>query len=187
LSEPFFHQTVQRLRAKLQDTDIEQSNFEFVLTFADRVESTQPYGFIFHVSRCGSTLIANAFRTYQSIALISEAQPITTLFRPYDAGLWPYPLGATPRCPRPVNDQSIRTAPNWQRGTSGREVHELEHPFLVAGPLALADCPCLVVIRDPLEVMLSNLSSPSGWMVRKSMLSFCRAAADLEKLTGEEY
>jgi hypothetical protein len=52
--------------------------------------------------------------------------------------------------------------------------------------------PCLLVIRDPLEVMLSNLSSPSGWMMRKSMPSFCRrlfgwAAADLEKLTDEEY
>ena len=52
--------------------------------------------------------------------------------------------------------------------------------------------PCLLVIRDPLEVMLSNLSSPSGWMGRKSMPLFCRnlfgwAVADLLKLTREEY
>jgi hypothetical protein len=52
--------------------------------------------------------------------------------------------------------------------------------------------PCLLVIRDPLEIMLSNLSSPSGWMSRKSMPSFCRglfgwAGADLEEMTNEEY
>lgn len=37
----------------------------------------QPTGFIFHISRCGSTLLANALKTANQVLVVSEPRPVT--------------------------------------------------------------------------------------------------------------
>jgi hypothetical protein len=195
LSEPFFHQTVQRLRASPQHFDREQSDFEFVSTFAGRLASAEPCVFLFHISRCGSTLLANAFRSAASVAVVSEAQPITAVFAPYDCGRWPY---ARDSCAQ-HRDLLLRSMIKvfGQRRTGKEEQLVVKFTswnilFLSLVRALWPTVPCFVLVRDPLEVMLSNLSRPGGWMTRKSVPSFCRdlfgwAGPEVESMTREEY
>ena len=60
LAEPFFQQTVERLRADGRRELF--TEFDVLLELEKQLDSVQPTGFIFHSSRCGSTLVANACR-----------------------------------------------------------------------------------------------------------------------------
>src|SRR6185295_1247617 len=61
LTEPFFHATVERLSAnQKQRTRI--TELEALLQLEKISDHLQPTAFIFHSSRCGSTLVANACR-----------------------------------------------------------------------------------------------------------------------------
>ncbi len=195
LSEPFFHQTAQRVYRNQRHTNCEQSNFAFVSTLAESVETAQPCCFIFHISRCGSTLIANAFRTVQSRAVVSEAQAITVLFTPYNSGRWPYAPDQWEQQRDVLLRSMIQVFGQRRTGKEENLVVKFTSWNILFLPLVRSlwpTVPCLLVIRDPLEVMLSNLSRPSGWMRRESMQSFSRglfgwAVADLENMTSEEY
>jgi len=73
LREPFFEQSVRRLRTQ-RIVDIRHTDSDVLL---DAEETVPPSGFIFHISRCGSTLLTNALREYPQNIVISEAHPIS--------------------------------------------------------------------------------------------------------------
>src|SRR6188508_98745 len=71
LDEPFFEQTVERAK---QDKRRELfTEFDVLLQLEKTLESVPPTGFIFHSSRCGSTLVANACRALSRSIVIAEA------------------------------------------------------------------------------------------------------------------
>jgi hypothetical protein len=194
LSDPFFHQTVKKLCAN-QHTLGKISNFEFILMLAECIESKNPCCFIFHLSRCGSTLLANAFKAVDSLTVVSEAQPITTLFAPYDPRRWPY----APDCWERHRNMLLQAVIKVFGQRRGGKEKSLVVKFTSWNMLFLSlvrslwpTVPCLLVVRDPLQIMLSNLRSPSGWMTRKTMPSFCCqlfgwTELELNKMTNEEY
>ena len=74
LSEPFFQQTVERAK---QDNRRELfTEFDVLLQLEKQLDSVSPTGFIFHSSRCGSTLVANACRVISNSIVLSEANAI---------------------------------------------------------------------------------------------------------------
>src|SRR4029079_399223 len=77
LVEPFFQQTVERLRADGRRELF--TEFDVLLELEKQLDSVKPTGFIFHSSRCGSTLVANACRAINNSIVLSEANAIDKL------------------------------------------------------------------------------------------------------------
>src|ERR1043165_8205716 len=74
LDEPFFQQTDDRVKKDKLFTE-----FDVLLQLKKVLESVPPTGFIFHSSRCGSTLLANACRVIANSIVLSEAPAIDKL------------------------------------------------------------------------------------------------------------
>ena len=77
LTEPFFQQTVER--AKRDKRRERFTEFDVLLQLEKQLDSVEPTGFIFHSSRCGSTLVANACRAVSGSIVLSEANAIDKL------------------------------------------------------------------------------------------------------------
>ncbi len=175
LSEPFFRQTVQRLRTGNRPAlEIETTHYS-VVREANRHSSLLPIGFICHISRCGSTLISNALKVLEGIQVVAEASPIYRLFLPSPRQV--------PRWPR-SNEELRRFGESlfnlfayYRTGVPEPIVVKftsLNSLYLSTIRKLWPDIPCLFIIRNPVEVMVSNLL---GHPVRSSancLSSQCR-------------
>lgn len=170
LSEPFFFQTVQRL-AQNRVTRITTSDVNELLGASEDLRTVRPKGFIFHISRCGSTLISNAVRLAgQSVTVSSEPQTVVSLLSP----------GAFNRSDDiGLNWSAIRvellTCLFTLFGTYLSSPNEVVLKFGSINTLEIGmvkkhwpDVPTLIVVRDPVEVAVSNLTGSGGWMRYKS-------------------
>jgi hypothetical protein len=82
--EPFFYQTIARAMAEPFNLAFQQRTPMDAL--ANLPAGVPVAGFIFHMSRCGSTLCAQAFASLSENIVISEAPPIHTLLRAPEFG-----------------------------------------------------------------------------------------------------
>jgi hypothetical protein len=159
LSEPFFSQSVSQLRQGDCPALEVEMEIESLIREGSREPSVLPRGFIFHVSRCGSTLICNALKVVNGIQIVAEARPITRLFMP---------------CP-PQNEH-LNLLRDEQRGMLGKCLFNLFSRYRAGDPEPIVvkflsqnsidvsairrlwpNVPCLFVIRHPIDVMVSNL------------------------------
>jgi hypothetical protein len=160
LSEPFFSQSVARLRdGDCPALEIE-TNIKSLTTEGRREPRIMPAGFIFHMSRCGSTLISNALKVFDGIQVAAEARPVTRLFMP-----------CAPQDCAIIDTQRDEQQRNlaeclfnlfscYRNGNPESIVFK----FMSQNSLCLPtirkfwpDVPCLFIIRDPVDVMVSNL------------------------------
>ncbi|HEY0614989.1 MAG TPA: hypothetical protein VGC96_10130 [Candidatus Elarobacter sp.] len=80
-TEPFFEQTADRAMRHPFNAVFARTTPRSVLDdFADE-PGAEPAGFVFHMSRCGSTLIAQMIARLESALVLSEAQPFDALLR----------------------------------------------------------------------------------------------------------
>jgi ribosomal protein L16 Arg81 hydroxylase len=188
LNEPFFHQSITKLKAtphaKVCTTR---------LSALARLDSEQdPDGLIFHMSRCGSTTVANALRA-SGATVLSEAQPINALLTALSGAdtlseafeKWKAKLRKAVSSYRWVKDHS-----------EGRFVIKFSSWNILH--LALIrqvwpEVPSIIVVRSPLEVAVSCLEGAPGWMhwkeERKGFVSGILSVSEtaLESMTQEEY
>ena len=163
LSEPFFHQTVDRVKAGRRQRFTE---FDVLLQLEQAVDNVPPTGFIFHSSRCGSTLLANACRVIDGAIVLSEPNAIDKLITRFitDAG------------DTPVKEALYSV---FLRGI----VHALGQPranddrylFIKFSccSFALIDrirriwphVPAVFIYRDPIETIVSNMSDVPAWLI----------------------
>jgi hypothetical protein len=166
LTEPFFAQTVSRLRAMTPPARCWATDLEWLLASAQIPAGATPGGFVFHVSRCGSTLVSNALKVGSGSVVVSEALPITQLSTVRAPRLPPY----SPRSWNGIRKLALaalfasfaRRAPR----PGARLIVKFTSVNLSAIDFFRAtwpEVPCLIVVRDPLEVIVSNLSVPSSW------------------------
>lgn len=162
---------------------------------ADRMAPVVPSGMVFHISRCGSTLIANALRISANTIVISEAQPFSAALLPdcFRAELVNDATGNSTRA------HALRSLVTIFGHSFHREVPNLVIKFTSWNILRMSflrslwpTVPCIVVVRDPVEVMVSNLRSPSGWMQWKASLPsvlqlFPWTRDEIAKMNAEEY
>ena len=78
LAEPFFQQTVDRARSQNGRREL-FTEFDTLLQLEKTLDSVPPTGFIFHSSRCGSTLVANACRAINNSIVLSEPPALDKL------------------------------------------------------------------------------------------------------------
>jgi hypothetical protein len=155
-TEPFFEQSVVKLRAEYLMREEVRTPLECLGTEAELLPRVTPKGMIFHISRCGSTLISNALRQSYDVCTLSEAQPCNVLLLPSVI----------------ASEGRRRLLRAWVRLFATRSTHSgVVVKANSSGVLSIRFArrvwprvPLVICVRDPVEVMMSNLVQPSGWM-----------------------
>src|SRR6185295_6025548 len=163
LTEPFFQQTVERARSEQRAERF--TEFEALLSLEKQLESVEPTGFIFHSSRCGSTLVANACRAVSNSIVLSEANAIDKLIARFitDAD-------------NPVKEALYSV---FLRGVvhvlAQRRSAGAQHLFIKFACCSFAqlerikriwpNVPWLFLYRDPVETIVSNVKDVPPWLI----------------------
>ncbi|MGH9967409.1 MAG: hypothetical protein ACREBG_06200 [Pyrinomonadaceae bacterium] len=169
LAEPFFSETVDRVRKEKVGTRALVTDFAALIRLEKISDSLQPSGFIFHSSRSGSTLVANACRALRDALVVAEAPAIDKLisrfFTDTDAD-------GTKELFYSVFLRGAVSALGQRR--LGNERHYFVK-FASTSTLQFArirrvwpTVPAVFLFRDPIEVMVSNMRSLPQWMVIES-------------------
>ena len=183
LTEPFFQQTVERARREGRAERF--TEFDVLLQFEKELDSVEPTGFIFHSSRCGSTLVANACRAVSSSIVLSEANAIDTLVARFitDAD----------------NEVKESLYSVFLRGV----VHALaqrrsneRHLFIKFACCSFAQLerikriwpgvPWLFLYRDPVETIVSNMRDVPPWLIDNDTRVLSAIIGDSGEMSLEE-
>ena len=161
---PFFEQTIdEALRRPFSLLFRPQTPLEFLGDVVAHKAGLAPAGFIFHMSRCGSTLVSQMLAALPRNLVISEAGPIDFI------------LGARTRFETISEEQQMLWL-QWIISALGRPRAVEEHHYFIKFdswhtlylPLilrAFPDVPWVFVYREPIEVMVSHRRQPGSQMV----------------------
>ena len=75
-SEPIFEWCVARARARIPRPRELDTDLSVLRAAASRLPEVLPAGIIFHVSRCGSTLVSNALSVASEVVVLSEVPAV---------------------------------------------------------------------------------------------------------------
>lgn len=191
LAEPFFFQTVERVKKAQPYAAEVVTGLEALLQLENISHSVPPSGFIFHTSRCGSTLLANACRALEGAIVVSEAAVVEKLLGRF----FSCDTDATRTLFNSLLIRGALSALGQRRlGTERR----LYVKFSCLNVLQFEqvrrvwpNVPCVFMFRDPLGVIMSNLDNPPEWMQFESIPEQARAVTGLApdealKLDSEE-
>jgi hypothetical protein len=163
ITDPFFFQTVDRIRRTWPDRQIARENVEHMIDLGEALGWIQPAGFIFHISRCGSTLIANSLRCAEATRVLSEPQPFGSMCNRL--------ASETERSGASASASAIKALSAVYSLHAATKPQRLLVKFPASNILAMGSTvelfpqvPRLIVVRSPIEVAVSNLNEPSGWM-----------------------
>lgn len=155
-SEPFFNETVERcLRSPFNLLFRHQTSIELLREQFERQPGLPPAGFIFHMSRCGSTLVSQMLAAAPANIVISEASPIDSVLR---GNLYP---GLTPERRVEWLRWMISALGQPRTGSERRLFVKFDAwnilDFLLVRT-AFPDTPWIFLYRDPIEVMVSQIN-----------------------------
>ncbi len=158
--EPFFHETIEvrrRERPAGLNVEVDLNN----LVSAARRYRTPPDGFIFHVGRCGSTLLANMLAASGEHLLIKEPELVSELIAHW--------LHAEDDQARQQREALVDATVRCLLGTAGsaryRVLKFAAWNIRMAGVLArlFPSTPAVFLYRSPLETVASMLFRPPAW------------------------
>lgn len=166
LTRPFFEDSVRQAGALPLNRLMRMRHSLDDLTANSPDDAEAPAGFIFHLSRCGSTLLARLLAEYPGHAKISEPEPLDTVLQwamaqPLDSdGGFSF---ATLRAVRAIVRALMHNLP-----PETRTFFKLDCWHVGAFPViraAFPDIPCVFLYRDPLEVAVSQRATPGVHVV----------------------
>ena len=157
LLDPFYGDSARRVAARPLSRALRpRTALDALLTGAAAEETLAPQGFVFHMSRCGSTLAAQMLAAVPHHLVISEAEPIDAVVQ------WAFSSGAA-REARIAALRAIVSALGRKRGEARRYFVKLDSWHIHALPLfraAFPDVPWIFLYRAPEEVMVSQSRMP---------------------------
>ena len=138
-----------------------------IMDWAQAAPVIEPNGFIFHISRCGSTLIGNLFRRHPEVLAHSEPKILSDLLTE-------------------INPQNRTFVMRMYQGivnALSQPRREAERHFVIKqssfdtcyAPLiaeAYPNTPRILVYRDPIEVLISNYDGMQSWLSIPKDLGF---------------
>ncbi|HEU4834218.1 MAG TPA: hypothetical protein VFS90_07385 [Pyrinomonadaceae bacterium] len=163
LTEPFFQQTVERARKENRRERF--TEFDVLLQLEKQLESVSPTGFIFHSSRCGSTLVANACRAVSNSIVLSEANAIDKLIARFitDAensvkeSLYSVFLRGVVHALAPRRDEYAQHLFIKFACCSFSQLERIRRIW--------PNVPWLFLYRDPVETIVSNMRDVPPWLI----------------------
>ena len=189
LTEPFFHQTVDR--ANKENRHELFTEFDALVQVEKALDSVPPTGFIFHSSRCGSTLVANACRAITESIVLSEANAIDKLVARF---ITDAPAASVKETLYSVFLRGVVHALGQRR--TGSE----KHLFVKFSCCSFAQIerikriwprvPWIFLYRDPVETIVSNVNDIPPWLIdndRRVLASIIGvSAADVAEMRVDE-
>lgn len=183
-TQPFFENTIaRRMNDHFSLLFRHQTPIEFLETLNGTLPNISPTGFIFHTSRCGSTLTAQMLAALPQNIVISEALPIDAVIREE----------------RDITiDQRVQWL-RWMVGAFGQKRAGEQHYFIKFDSWstlwldlvrkAFPEVPMVFLYRDPVEVIVSQMSHPGAQMIRGliGQLLPGMTLAALLNISDEEY
>ena len=160
--EPFFHHTVKRAVGR-ESVGLPLGT----MPPGPAQPSLAPSAFIFHVSRCGSTLLCNIFRALNDAHVVAEPQPVTTLLTPYFEDVWPYAFDEWEQKRDQLLLQMMQRLGQPPAGSASRYVVKFTSYSATRMAIIRAlwpQVPIVFLVREPEEVMASNLERSPVWM-----------------------
>ena len=165
IAEPFFQQTVDRLRSEHPDAQEVFTEFHTLVQLEKTFDSIAPTGFIFHSSRCGSTLIANACRAVAGSIVLSEPPAVDKLIARFITDTDEQGTKAM------LYSVFLRAAVN---ALAQRRTGQERHLFVKFACCSTSQIervrriwpgvPWLFLYRDPVETIVSNMRNPPSWL-----------------------
>lgn len=170
LQNAFFEEEVHRhviARSGLfEDTPMQQ-----LMEWAGREPDLNPNGFIFHISRCGSTLIGNLFRKHPEVLAHSEPKILSDLL----TEITPQNEGFVMRMYRGiVNALSQPRVEGERHFVIKQSSFDTCHVGTIAK--AYPTTPRVLVYRDPIEVLISNYDGMQHWLAMPKDLGVSQVA-----------
>lgn len=167
-----------------------------LLTEQDSVltSSLQPAGFIFHMSKCGSTLMSKCLAQPEQNLAISEGTP-------FHENLWSYLTNDWQQAVE-LNGHNLSLLRNLILALGRRRIPKQQHyfikfrswniTFVEAIQKAFPEVPCLFMYRDPAEVLVSSLHKSTTGQTRlkaSAAASFITGytTAELESMDDLQY
>lgn len=161
-NEPFFHHTVNRAGGRRSMmTALGES------PAGAEPPSIAPSAFIFHVSRCGSTLLCNIFRALNRTHVVAEPQPIMALLSAYSETPGPYAAEEWAQKRDQLLRQMMQGLGQPPMGSASRYIVKFTSYCAARMDIIRSlwpEVPIVFLVRDPVEVMVSNLNRAPGWM-----------------------
>lgn len=158
-TEPFYRQTIRRVMRRPFSAAFQR---RAAIEELDDAALPDPSGLIFHMSRCGSTLISQMLKAVPGVAVFSEPAPVDAVVRASEFDI----------------DLSEQQHAKWLRtivralgSSSSQRAYflKLDCWHAVDLPLfrrAFPSVPWIFVYRDPLEVLASHAAEPAEWTDR---------------------
>ena len=182
-SDPFFEQTVQRCRAKpFNRLFARQTPIETLTGLGKARPGIRPTAFIFHSSRCGSTLFSQLAAALPDTIVISEAPPIDQILS-----------ASVSEAQRVAWLRAVLSALGQPRRGDERHFfvkfdawHVIDLSLIRR---AFPDVPFVFLYREPAEVIASQMRMPGIHMI-PGMIDSSRIGLDLQgvlRLDREEH
>jgi hypothetical protein len=157
--EPFFDQTVARWASGPRARPLVRTGLE-ALVALDNEPSLEPAGMIFHLSRCGSTLMSRLLGTLPGAVVLAEPSPLNALLglnpgRVEEATLVRLVrllVRALGRCRHGDERHLVLKCTSWN----------IRRRSVLAA--AFPETPWIWVQREPARVLASLLANPPGWL-----------------------
>lgn len=168
LTEPFFHQSIQdALRHPFHQGFRRQTPISDLILWSQHAPGLQPNGFIFHASRCGSTLISQSFAASESNIVYSEPPALDTLLR----SLQQFP--AWEPTTRIASLRALLSA--WGQPMAGEGITPRERLIIkqdgwssLNAPLVRAawpQTPWVFLYREPVEILVSQMRQRAAFLI----------------------
>jgi hypothetical protein len=150
LQDPFMQETISRVPAREAVVQVAREDV------GKGAAGTSPAGIVFHVARCGSTLVSQLLK--QDVGLVAYAEPLPVneiLLPPYK-----WPRAEIVAALRSLGAAFARHArkPWVLKLTSWNTL------FCDVVAEAFPQSPWVLCLRDPAEVAVSLLRQPAGWI-----------------------
>jgi hypothetical protein len=189
LRQSFFEDSIrQALRQPFNRLFLYRTSLgDFMADFQSRTReaSLAPDGFIFHMSRCGSTLVSQMLAALPDNIAISEAAPIDAIVRLNQR--WPSPPTAGHA---QLLSAMVAAFGRRRSGAERRFFIKLDSWHALALPLfrqAFPHVPWVFLYRDPVEVMVSQSRQPGMQMVPGILPPSVYGFNDAGNIPGDEY
>ncbi len=198
--EGFFHHSLQMLSALRQLRNPGKETMGAPTSFASDLDALQdahasidplyPSGFIFHVGRSGSTLLAKALARSRSNLVLGEPAPINQLWAVLSNG-WREPVGSDPmhaalfkNLVLAMGRRRVPTHRAYFVKFTSYNLHFFD--FIRA---VFPDVPALFLYRGPEAVLASMKKNPPGWMQsrERGFASMLTGVAQFGFLDGEAF
>lgn len=159
-TEPFHNDTLEIcLRQPFNQLFSRRTPIEFLGELDEKSKGIAPTGFIFHISRCGSTLVSQMLAALEKNIVISEAAPIDKIIRIGNA----------------ADEEKVQRLRGLFNALAQKRFEREENFFVKFDcwnvfdlPLierAFPDVPWIFMYRNPIEVLVSQMRQPGVHMI----------------------